>query len=199
MSDLKISIDRLVNPVGEETASAVSSDVAGMPMDDELELNDSDKSSEIAIQVDFEEDIEPIKVSEIIDTHGRLSDIIENLESETGLSVIPLRMANIAPEVSQLQRHEIFTFAGERYAFSRTVRKNVCDRYLSQIVSNISEGVPFSLDLVTSVAWGDDVYKTLLLSRVEWTYILSKCREFKQSFTTDKQSRITMQIFAERI
>ena len=143
-------------------------------------------------------EIEPIVIDTIIDKQGRLSDILESIEEECGISVIPLKMAEIAPEVAQLKRHEIFTLGNERYAFSHRVRLNVCDHYLEQIVSCLSEGVPFTLDLATTISWHDSQYNTFLLSRDEWTYIMSKCRNFKQKLTTDGKSQITLHIFAEK-
>lgn len=192
MADIKVPIDALLK-------SADSADDTSNGLEDDLEFLGKNTDSEMSIQVDIEKDVAPIEIKEIVDVHGRLSDIIDALSEEVGLSVIPLRMANIAPEVSKLQRHEIFTFAGERYAFSQVIRQNVCDRYIEQIVKNISEGVPYQLDLITTITWKDNDYKTLLLSRAEWTYIMSKCRDFKQKLITDQKSQITLKVFAERI
>ena len=192
MADIKVPIDALLK-------SADSADDTSNGLEDDLDFLGKNTASEMSIQVDIEKDVAPIEIKEIVDVHGRLSDIIDALSEEVGLSVIPLRMANIAPEVSKLQRHEIFTFAGERYAFSQVIRQNVCDRYIEQIVKNISEGVPYQLDLITTITWKDNDYKTLLLSRAEWTYIMSKCRDFKQKLITDQKSQITLKVFAERI
>lgn len=151
------------------------------------------------ISVQFDDEITPVDIPEIKDEHGRLSDILEALEDELGISVIPLKMANIAPEVTMLQRHEIFTFGGERYAFSKRVRHNVCDRYTENIVASISEGLPFQMELVTGITWNDKEYRTLLLSRTEWTLILSKFRQFKQSLMTDDKTQFVLKVCAERV
>lgn len=192
MADIKVPIDTLLKQAPEPVDDTANG------LEDNLEELEGHADAEVAIQVDITEDVTPIEIKEIIDVHGRLSDILDSLAEEVGLSVIPLRMANIAPEVSKLQRHEIFTFAGERYAFSKVIRQNVCDRYIEQIVKNISEGVPYQLELITTITWKGNEYKTLLLSRAEWTYIMSKCRDFKQKLITDQKSQITLQILAER-
>lgn len=196
MNDIKVPVDKLVAPA---TALLDNQEILDSQLEEDLELVGEPNDNDVAIQVTFDEEVEPIEIKEIVDAHGRLSDIIDSLEDAVGLSVIPLKMANIAPEVSRLQRHEIFTFGGERYAFSNKIRQNVCDRYLAQITKTISEGVPYQLDLVTTITWRDKVYTTLLLSRVEWTYIMSKCRGYKQTLTTDQKTQITLKVFAERI
>lgn len=190
MSIINMAIDDLVTP-----ENTVDNQDQVVTSGNDLELGSEEAQTDIPVM--FSE-IEPIVIDTIIDKQGRLSDILESIEEECGISVIPLKMAEIAPEVAQLKRHEIFTLGNERYAFSHRVRLNVCDHYLEQIVSCLSEGVPFTLDLATTISWHDSQYNTFLLSRDEWTYIMSKCRNFKQKLTTDGKSQITLHIFAEK-
>lgn len=190
MSIINMAIDDLVTP-----ENTVDNQDQVVTSGNDLELGSEETQTDIPVM--FSE-IEPIVIDTIIDKQGRLSDILESIEEECGISVIPLKMAEIAPEVAQLKRHEIFTLGNERYAFSHRVRLNVCDHYLEQIVSCLSEGVPFTLDLATTISWHDSQYNTFLLSRDEWTYIMSKCRNFKQKLTTDGKSQITLHIFAEK-
>jgi hypothetical protein len=190
MSIINMAIDDLVTP-----ENTIDNQDQVVTSGNDLELGSEEPQTDIPVM--FSE-IEPIIIDTIIDKQGRLSDILESIEEECGISVIPLKMAEIAPEVAQLKRHEIFTLGNERYAFSHRVRLNVCDHYLEQIVSCLSEGVPFTLDLATTISWHDSQYNTFLLSRDEWTYIMSKCRNFKQKLTTDGKSQITLHIFAEK-
>lgn len=143
--------------------------------------------------------VDTINIPEIRDVHGRLSDAVEALEDATGLSVIPFSMANIAPEVANLARHEIFTFNGERYAMSHRVRDTVISDFVEKIVHNLSTGLPYSEDIVTSVEYCDQRYRTFLLSRDEWSLLLSKFRNYKQSLTTDNVSSIILKVCAERV
>lgn len=196
MSDMTIRIDELVTSKEKVTEPLAEEPTMAEDAEQELELQEPAQDS--CISVDFTE-IEPISIKSIVDVHGRLSDILESVEDDLGISVIPLKMVDIAPEVEQLQRHEIFTLGGVRYAFSHRVRKNVCDHYLEQIVTCLSEGVPFTLELATTIIWQDKQYNTFLLSRDEWTYIMSKCREFKQKLTTDNKSQITLHVYAEKV
>lgn len=210
MDKLTMSVDTLLGSMpmttkastnallGEMPATAV---VPTVPELAECELDDMTTTAapetRTEIRVDFV-DVEPIVIDEIVDRHGRLSDILEALEEELHVSVIPLRMAKIAPEVTKLQRHEIFMFGKESYSFSQNIRRDVVDSILDSIVSNISSGIPFSYDLITSVMYGEQSYRTLALSRKEWTYILSRCRNYKQSLVTDMANSITLNVFAEK-
>lgn len=209
--DIVLDVNKLVNAQNAEefdknsngnTVRHSHSDTDGtLEMDtaDALDVADAvTKEDSMTISVDFV-DTEPIEIPEIVDTHGRLSDIIESFEDSMQLSVIPLKMAGLTNEVSKLSRHEIFTFADEKFAFSQRIRKNVCDRYIDQIVANLSGGVPYTLQLVTTVTCDGKNYITLLLSRKEWTYILSKFRKFVQKLSTDNATHITLYVTAERI
>lgn len=197
MDTICVPVDELLESENKEPI--VLQEKTNEILDETASLDLSTPNAARTFDVQFT-DVEPIEVNQIVDKHGRLSDIIEALEEKTGLSVIPLSMANIAPEVTELQRHEIFEFGGERYAFSHRIRRNVVDEYVEAITANISSGIPFALELVTSVVEHDNTYKTLLLSRDEWTYVLSKCRNFKQSLiANDDETQITMTIMAERV
>lgn len=197
MDQIVVPLNTLIRqPVAEYAATE---EITPMERSDVDELAVSvEPETEVVLPVDLIK-TEPIEIKEIVDTHGRLSDILESFEDDYGISVIPLRMAKIAPEVSKLDRHEIFSFGNNVYAMSQRIRNNVCDTYLSQIVSNISAGIPFELELMTSIVHEDETYETLLLSRAEWTYIMSKCRNFVESLTTDdNQTRLTLHIGTEK-
>lgn len=197
MSNMFIKLNELAT--SKEEVKEVTESVEKVAEEDVTQdLEIAEPEQEDSISVDFA-DVEPISIKEIVDVHGRLSDILESVEDELGISVIPLKMVDIAPEVAQLQRHEIFTLGDTRYAFSHRIRKNVCDHYLEQIVTCLSEGVPFKLELGTTIMWHDQQFNTFLLSRDEWTYIMSKCREFKQKLTTDRKSQITLHVYAEKV
>lgn len=194
-SDLCAKAGEPVNGMTDEASNAMDSVVAATES-----IADIDGANELtSIAVDLQQDVEAVSISEIADTYGRLSDIVENVEQELGVSVVPLRMVNISTDVKALQRHEIFEFGGERYAFSKNVRKNVCERIVENIVANITNGIPYTLDLVTGITRGDETYKSLLLSRAEWTYIMSRCRVLRQELKTDGAQCMTLTVYAERI
>lgn len=118
-------------------------------------------------------DVEQIVITEITDSKGRLSDIIESFEIKTGLSVIPLAMADIAPEVTQFKRHNIFTIGDKRWAMSNTIRQDVVDAYIAKIVEALKTGLPFTESLSVIIPYNGVDYKSYALSQKEWTYILS--------------------------
>lgn len=144
-------------------------------------------------------DVDSIELPEINDTYGRLSDVIEAVEKVTGFSVIPLTMAKIAPEVVSLQRHEIFTFNGVRFAMSNKPRKDTIEAYQEKIVQNLSTGLGFQENLYVPITYYGASYKTLSLSRVEWTLLLSKFRSYKQKIHTTDDSSLILEISTERV
>lgn len=48
--------------------------------------------------------------------------MIADIEDKVGIAVIPFEMVGIANEVVRLQRYEIFTISGKKYAMSKVPR-----------------------------------------------------------------------------
>lgn len=142
-------------------------------------------------------DIEEVHISEITDVHGRLSDILESIEQLTGLSVIPLEMAEIAPEVSSLSRHEIFELGGKRYAMSKEPRTTVIDNFTTIITETLRTGVPFIAKLAKVVNYKGVDFLTLELSRIEWTILLSKFRLYRGELRKTPDNELILQISTE--
>lgn len=193
MNKVKFTMRDLIQSDTNLTGQAVE-DVADFA-DDMQPSNTSD----VSIGYDCKDDVEAVEIPSIVDKYGRLSDIIEAFELETGMSVIPLKMVNIAPEVESLQRHEIFEFMGERYAMSRIPREKVVEEWQEKILANLSTGLVFEEDLVTNIVHNNQTYKTLSLSRAEWTLLLSKFRFYKQDLVVRNEKSIVMMVFAERV
>ena len=166
--------------------------------EDDFATNAMDDLNGVNIPVEFT-DTEEIIIPEIKDLHGRLSDIIEDAEDKTGMAVIPFEMVGIASEVVRLQRYNIFTIGDKKYAMSKMPRERVVKQYLERIVKTLSNGLPYNESLITSVSFGDSVYKTLTLSQVEWSLILSKFRRYKQRLYICNGSDVIMEILAERV
>lgn len=142
-------------------------------------------------------DVEKVVIPEIKDVEGRLSDIVESIETITGMSVVPLEMASIAPEVTKLQRHEIFELGGHRYAMSSHVRDAVILNYKEKIVNTLSRGLPFIENLSQQITYKGVDYKTFTLSRQEWTLLLSTFREYKGNVKIKNKTDLILEISTE--
>ena len=142
-------------------------------------------------------DVEPIKIAEIVDVHGRISDIVESLELKLNIAVVPLSMARIAPEISRLQRHELYELGGQKYAMAKRPRESVVSKYCERIVKTLSSGLPFSESLMINVDYNGTMYRTIALSQVEWTLILSRFRNYKEVLKIVNKNELVMEILAE--
>ena len=192
----KVSICDVIQGDKPYNSTMISND---FPTEESSEVvEEVEPDSGVEVSVDFTRSrVEAIEITAINDEHGRISDIIEALEDETGLSVIPLTMGNIAKEVCSLARHKIFDFNGERYAMSYRIRKNVIDSFCERIVRTLSSGVPFSEVLNTSVIYAGEEFRTLSLSEDEWTEVLAKFRKYKQRLYI-VSGKLVMEILGER-
>ncbi len=192
----KISICDVIG--NHEASTGISANE--FPTEDVSEIVEEEETDQgTDISVDFTRShVEAIDVIPVNDKYGRISDIIEALEDETGLSVIPLTMGNIAKEVSSLARHKLFDFGGERYAMSYRIRKNVIDAFCDRIVHTLSSGVPYSEVLNTTISYKGEEFATLALSEDEWTEVLAKFRKYKQRLFI-LNGRLTMEVYSEKV
>lgn len=168
-----------------------------LDVDYSTEIEPVDVPSEMEVSVNFS-NVAAIDIPVINDEHGRLSDIIEALETELDLSVIPLEMAEIAPEVRNLARHKIFELGGERFAMSHRKRDHVIKSYKERILKSLTEGIPFEETLNIKVSRNGVDYNTISLSEDEWTLLLSMFRHYKQKLKVSSGNLI-LKIIPERM
>lgn len=151
------------------------------------------------ISVDFSTvTTEAIELPVINDEHGRVSDLLESLEDATKLSVIPLEMGNVAPEVKSLSRHSIFMLAGKRVAMSHRIRYDVINAMQERIIRTLSSALPFEELLNIRVNYKGTEYDTLSLSEDEWTFLMAKFRKYKQELVKTADDKYYLKFFAER-
>lgn len=182
---------------GVAEAEDFESDDLVLTQQDISEIEETEKMQVIDVNLN-DVNVEAVEIESINDHFGRLSDLIESLEVVTGLSVIPLEMGHIAPEVVSLSRHKIIEFNGVRYAMSPNVRMDVIEKWSERIRKQLSEGIPFMEKLNLSVTYNGVEYETLALSEAEWKYLMSMYRRYKQQLAKVNGNEIVLAILAER-
>lgn len=159
----------------------------------------SEEASRKELSIDFKGVLaDAIDVEVINDEYGRISDVFEAFEEDTGMSVIPFKMGKIAPEVVSLARHKIYEFDGEHFAMSYKVRDKAVDQMVERVVRSLSSGMPFKEDLVTTINYKGKNYRTLTLSEDEWLLVLSKFRHYKENLYITNDNQLMLEISTER-
>jgi hypothetical protein len=162
--------------IGEEyEVTSSQSSISSISLDEAVPI-DINRSHLKEIQISFVE-VDPIEIFEVTDTEGRIKDIVEAMESETGCSVIPFSIASLSPNITYIQDHDIKHLKGEHFSFSRVVRDSVIEDYKERIISKLRNGIPFYENLWTSFSYNNVDYFTLKLSECEWTLICSMFRK----------------------
>lgn len=198
-----------------KTAISISEVIKGRTEDKKVEISEGDFEVEIegiepvsveipvpcadvvAVNISSVQ-TEAIELPAINDEHGRISDIITALEDETGMSVIPLEMGHIAPEVQSLREHSIFENSGKRFAMSHRIREDVIDSWQERIIKSLSAGIPFEEVLNIVVTYRGYEYETLALSVDEWTLLMAKFRKYKERLTRTPSGEFCLHVYAER-
>lgn len=190
---MKTSRIRIKDIVKQENITGASSndDIAEFVEDTGSSATNND------ILVDFI-NVKPVEIPTINDTFGRISDAVDAAMHSTGLAVIPLDMLHIAPELENLQRHEIYEFNGNRYAMALKPREKAVNDYQEKIIKNLSTGVPFKENLGITIEYNGEDFFTLALSRCEWTVVMSMFRMYRQRLYDNGSGDIVLEIYAER-
>lgn len=143
--------------------------------------------------------VEPIEL-QIKDPNGRIGQKLEAIEKETGLSVIPFKLAGLNKFVIQIMGYDIYDDSeGNKYAtgtshIANQMRINDLEkRFSNKLCSGeiVEESVMMEyLDTATG-----DKYKVPSLNRQEMDYILTRFREFGVlGYSTNDETYITMGI-----
>ena len=136
-------------------------------------------------------------IEEVEDTHGRLSDIVDNMISITGCSVIPFEMCGISNSVIKLARHDIFVLGDTKYAMSVTPRLAVVEDFKNRITNTLKSGVAFKESLNRSITYDSKLYTTLALSSKEWDYVLSYFKKYRQDVYATLLGDIILEVGTE--
>lgn len=158
----------------------------------------TDDFDECNIEVDLITTNE-IRVDNIYDSRGRMSDAIDAVSHVTGFNVIPLRATDIPKEVEFLQRHLIYKLGSEVYAMSNEIRSEKVDDYCSRITNYIAQGVVFSEKLNSTFKYAGGTYPTLDLTKFEWTMILSKFKGYRSRLFLKGGTDLILEVYPERV
>lgn len=106
---------------------------------------------------------------DIRDKYGKISDKIDRLEDEYGLSSLPLEFCNILPQVTELQRHKIIDVMGTKLTIGteRKVRERELSDYVNQIKDTIEGGDIFDDSLLEERNLGGKSYMLLKFNSYE--------------------------------
>ena len=140
-------------------------------------------------------DVEAVRVSQITDSKGRLSDTLDAISAITGFATLPLSITTIPSEIASLQRHKLYTVCGARYAMAMTIRDDKVNNYCSAIAQNLQDGVPYSMSLFKPLTYNGQTYQSLDLTEGEWTMILSKFRNYKQRLFIKDDTDLILEVY----
>lgn len=146
------------------------------------------------LQVTFN-NADAICVTKITDSKGRLSDTLEAITDITGFATLPLSVTTIPDEIVSLQRHQLYTLCGVRYAMATSIRDEKVNAYCTAITQNLQEGVPFISSLFKEFEYMGQMHRTLDLTEGEWTTVLSKFRNYKQRLFTKGDNDLILEVY----
>ena len=135
---------------------------------------------------------EEIIIENIHDTHGVLSDKVDEVMISAGCAVIPFDAAGVLPQVVDFQRHEIITLNGTKYIMAREIRTDVIEEFKEKITETLSMGLPYKRGLNIDVLVGTVSYETFALSKVEWSYLCSLFRRYSAKVIYSNQEQLVL-------
>lgn len=135
---------------------------------------------------------EEVIIENIHDTHGVLSDKVDEVMLAAGCSVIPFDAAGVLHQVVDFQRHEIMTLNGIKYIMAKEIRADVIEEFKSKITETLSAGLPYKKCLNVDILVGTVSYETFALSKAEWSYVCSLFRRYGAKVIYSNQEQLVL-------
>lgn len=117
---------------------------------------------------------------EIRDTNGVIAARLEEIEKETGLSVIPFKVAGLTNFVKEILGYSIFEKDGEKFATSNShiVNQAKLDSVLLEFDNELRQGFVVNKDIMTEYDYKGVTYKLPMFNQYEIGYICATYRNY---------------------
>lgn len=135
---------------------------------------------------------EIVTIGAIRDTKGMLSDRIDAVMQEYHVRAIQVEAAGILPQVTELQRHDLFKLNDVNYAMSRDVDKKMLLAYRQAIYDTLSSGLPYHEVLTDTITINGEEYHTMKMTKSECDYLCSTYRNYNSKLVLDESGNLNL-------
>lgn len=135
---------------------------------------------------------EIVTIGAIRDTKGILSDRIDAVMQEYHVRAIQVEAAGILPQVTELQRHDLFKLNDVSYAMSRDVDKKMLLAYRQAIYDTLSSGLPYHEVLTDTITINGEEYHTMKMTKSECDYLCSTYRNYNSKLVLDESGNLNL-------
>ena len=124
------------------------------------------------------------KVLDVKDTRGIIAQKLEKVEQDTGLSVIPFKMAGITKFVTEIMGYEVFEIDGEKYASStqHRVSPQRVDTICNLIDNTIISGGVVNEKVMMEYSEKGVTYNVCQFNKYEMGYLEALYRNYRAVF-----------------
>lgn len=174
----------------EEKISSISERKKAATEIDNISVKEDDVNGEV---IPYEINTEEIvTIGAISDTQGILSDRIDAVMQEYHVRAIQVEAAGILPQVTELQRHDLFKLNDVNYAMSRDVDKKMLLAYRQTIYDTLSSGLPYREILTDTITIDGKEYHTMKMTKQEWDYLCSAYRNYNSRLVLDESGNLNL-------
>ena len=136
----------------------------------------------------------PIHIDKIVDTEGRLSAKVAEALQKYNVRAIPLEVAGVLRQTTELQNHVLTEINGVKYATVRTPDSNILREYRDAIYKSLSAGLPYTDNLFVDVLGEDGTFKTLKLLEYEWSWLCVSYKEYNAKVTLTDSGELILSV-----
>ena len=174
----------------EEKISSISERKKTATETDNISVKEDDVNGEV-IPYEINTD-EIVTIGAISDTQGILSDRIDAVMQEYHVRAIQVEAAGILPQVTELQRHDLFKLNDVNYAMSRDVDKKMLLAYRQTIYDTLSSGLPYREILTDTITIDGKEYHIMKMTKQEWDYLCSAYRNYNSRLVLDESGNLNL-------
>lgn len=132
-------------------------------------------------------DVPPIQISTMKDTHGRLSDMVEQKMNSLGVVCLPIQMTSILPQVEELQRYDLYRCGDQTFITARVIREQLMQEVEQKIIETLESGLSYSEDVLKANVYNGQSYNNLVYTLQEQSYLISRFRLYHAEIRYTKE------------
>lgn len=136
----------------------------------------------------------PIHIDHIVDTEGRLSAKVDEALLKYNVRAIPLEVAGVLKQTTELRDHVLTEVDGVKYATVNKPDAAVLREYRDAIYKSLSSGLPYSENLFINVNGDNGAFKTLKLLEYEWSWLCVSYQEYNAKVTLTEDGELILSV-----
>lgn len=124
---------------------------------------------------------EAVELPFISDFDGRVSNLLDLYARKIQQRIVPICITGLPENLKNLERYRILEIDGKRYAEPKDADTGILQLFEKEIMESLCSGKKYETSLVCEFEYYGKTIKSLRLSSLEWSILVSRFRNYHAS------------------